>query len=188
MQGSQIERDVYLRPPLEADQPKTLWKLKTCVYGLSDASRSWYVRVRDEFEKFKVKTSIYDHASFFWHENLILQGIIASHVDDFIFGGSKMFLSKVINPLKEIFCISHEEAIMFKYTDLHIKQCLSEIQVDQRGYVENIKPIALGKRRSTRKCDDFIIKMREKNFGRFVASSIGFQETLDQKRHITHVS
>ena len=155
MQGSQIERDVYLRPPLEADQPKTLWKLKTCVYGLSDASRSWYVRVRDEFEKFKVKTSIYDHASFFWHEDLILQGIIASHVDDFIFEGSKMFLSKVINPLKEIFCISHEEAIMFKYTDLHIKQCLSEIQVDQRGYVENIKPIALGKRRSTRKYDDF---------------------------------
>ena len=43
---------------------------------------------------------------------------------------------------------------MFKYTGLHIKQCLSEIQVDQRGYVESIKPIALGKRRSTQKYDD----------------------------------
>ena len=129
MKGSQIKRDVYLRPPPEADQPKTLWKLKTCVYGLSDAPRSWYVRVRDEFEKLKVKTSIYDHALFFWHEDGILQGIIASHVDDFIFGGSKVFISEVINPLKEIFCISHEEAIMFKYTGLHIKQCLSEILV-----------------------------------------------------------
>ena len=42
---------------------------------------------------------------------------------------------------------------MFKYSGFHIKQCLSEIQVDQ-SCVENIKPIALGKRRSTWKYDD----------------------------------
>ena len=28
LKGSQTERDVYLRPPPEADHPKTLWKLK----------------------------------------------------------------------------------------------------------------------------------------------------------------
>ena len=50
---------------------------------------------------------------------------------------------------------------MFKYTGLHIKQCSSEIQVDQRGYVENIKPIASGKRRSTQKYDDFNQDERE---------------------------
>ena len=94
-------RDVYFRPPPETDKPTTLWQLKTCVYGLSDAPYSRYVRVRDEFEK--VKTSIYDHALFCWHEDGILQGIIASHVDDFIFGGSKKFISKVINPFKEVF-------------------------------------------------------------------------------------
>ena len=72
-----------------------------------------------------------------------------------------MFLSEVINPLKEIFCISHEEAIIFKYTGLHIKRCLSEIHVDQRGYVESIKPIALGKKRSTQKYDDLNQDERE---------------------------
>ena len=50
---------------------------------------------------------------------------------------------------------------MFKYTGLHIKQCLSEIQVDQRCYVENIKPIALGKRRSTCKYDNLNQDERE---------------------------
>ena len=105
MQGSQIERDVYLRPPLETDQLRTLWKLKTCVYGLSDAPCSWYARVMDDFEKLKVKTNFYDHALYFWHEDGILQGIIASHIDDFIFGGSKMFISKVINPLKGSFVL-----------------------------------------------------------------------------------
>ena len=72
-----------------------------------------------------------------------------------------MFISKVINPLKEIFCLGHDEAMMFKYTGLHIKQCLSEIQVDQKVYVENIKLIALGKRRSTRKYDDLNQDERE---------------------------
>ena len=85
-----------------------------------------------------------------------------------------MFIFKVMNPLKEIFCISHEEAVIFNYTSLHNNKCLSEIQVDQRGYIENIKPIVLSKRTSTRKYDD--LKTSEKNFGRFVASSVGFRE------------
>ena len=68
---------------------------------------------------------------------------------------------EVINPLKEIFRISHEEAIMLKYTGLHIKQCLSEIRVDQRGYVVSIKPIASGKKRSTQKYDDLNQDERE---------------------------
>ena len=72
-----------------------------------------------------------------------------------------MFISKVINPLNEIFCISHEGVIMFSYTGLHIKQCSSEIQVDQRGYVESIKLLALGKRRSTRKYVDLNQDERE---------------------------
>ena len=50
---------------------------------------------------------------------------------------------------------------MFKHTGLHIKQCLSEIQVYQRGYADNIKAIALGKRRSTRKYDDLSQEERE---------------------------
>ena len=74
--------------------------------------------------KVKTSTCIYDHVLFFWHEDGILHGITASHVNDFIFGGSKMFISKVINPLKEIFCISHEKAIMFKYIKQLIDVCL----------------------------------------------------------------
>ena len=48
-----------------------------------------------------------------------------------------------------------------KYTGLHIKQCSSEIQVDLRGYVESIRPIALGKKRSTQKYDDLNQDERE---------------------------
>ena len=37
LQGNQIDRDLYLKPPKEADTGN-LWKLKTTVCGLSDAS------------------------------------------------------------------------------------------------------------------------------------------------------
>ena len=41
-----------LSPPSEASVPEGyLWKLLKCVYGLSDASRAWYLTVRDELMK-----------------------------------------------------------------------------------------------------------------------------------------
>ena len=42
LQGKSITTDVYLMPPEEAGTEK-LWKLKKCVYELTDASRRWYL-------------------------------------------------------------------------------------------------------------------------------------------------
>ena len=53
LQGKQIERTVYLRPPKEANTGK-IWKLQKCVYGLADASRYWYLRVKEELIKLGV--------------------------------------------------------------------------------------------------------------------------------------
>ena len=42
LQGKGINRDVYVRPPKEAETTK-LWKLQTNIYGLCDAPRLWYL-------------------------------------------------------------------------------------------------------------------------------------------------
>ena len=47
LQGQKIERDVYIKPPKEAGTDR-LWKLNKTVYGLGDASRGWYLRVKDQ--------------------------------------------------------------------------------------------------------------------------------------------
>ena len=47
LQGKKIEREVYICPPKEAATNK-VWKLQKCVYGLGDASRYWYLRVKEE--------------------------------------------------------------------------------------------------------------------------------------------
>ena len=45
LQSKRIERDVFLFPPKEFRKKGILWKLNKVVYGLYDASRSWYLKV-----------------------------------------------------------------------------------------------------------------------------------------------
>ena len=50
LQGYNIDRDIYIKPPQEANSDK-LWKLQKVIY----ASRAWYLRVNDEFQKLVAK-------------------------------------------------------------------------------------------------------------------------------------
>ena len=49
LQGDSIQRKIYLRPPKEYDDGN-LWLLKKTVYGLCDAARAWYMRVKSELK------------------------------------------------------------------------------------------------------------------------------------------
>ena len=71
LQGKAMERVVFVRPPKEAGVDKNvIWKLNSCVYGLNDASRMWYLSVKDELDKLNVKSSNYDPAVFYFHVNM----------------------------------------------------------------------------------------------------------------------
>ena len=45
LQGDRIDRRIYVIPPKEANTTN-FWQLKKCIYGLGDASRKWYNRVK----------------------------------------------------------------------------------------------------------------------------------------------
>ena len=48
LQGNYIERDVYLKPPKEAEVTEgKVWKLKKSLYGLYDGARQFYLSVRE---------------------------------------------------------------------------------------------------------------------------------------------
>ena len=53
LQGNLIERDVYLKPPKEYCVDGEVWKLNRCIYGLNDAPRAWYDRVKHELVDLK---------------------------------------------------------------------------------------------------------------------------------------
>ena len=92
LQGEDLKREVHLKPPVEADEPPTvLWRLKKCVYGLVDAARHWYERVKSVILSTGCQVSAFDPSLFIYKENGVLLGLIATHVDDFWWSGTQNF-------------------------------------------------------------------------------------------------
>ena len=49
LQGKELDRDVYIKPPIESDTQKgVIWKLKHGLYGLKDGARQFFLSVKDE--------------------------------------------------------------------------------------------------------------------------------------------
>ena len=48
LQGEKLDREVFVKPPPDIikEKPGIIWKLNKCLYGLNDASRNFYYRVR----------------------------------------------------------------------------------------------------------------------------------------------
>ena len=147
LQGKPIERNLFLRPPKEAGSDK-LWHLRKCVYGLGDAPRFWYLRVKEEFIKLNGKICPADQGIFVWYNKNELIGIIACFVDDMIWGGTELFFNTVIQKFKNTFQIGAEHLTAFTYLGLNIKQNADfSIDVDQTSYTHSINTIPLDKNR-----------------------------------------
>ncbi|KAL5006315.1 hypothetical protein ScPMuIL_015121 [Solemya velum] len=149
LQGHELERDIFIRPPKEADSPGIIWRLKKCVYGLVDASLYWYNRVKSVMLDLGANISRVDPAVFYWidSDNQVI-GILASHVDDFIWSGTPYFEESVINKVRSTFCVGKENSVAFQYIGMDLSCEKDEILLHQDQYVENIAPINIEKNRA----------------------------------------
>lgn len=138
LQGDQIQRTVFVKPPKEASTI-CLWRLNKCVYGLKDASRMWYLRLyKVVVSELKMQNIVLDEAVFVWKPGSKLEGIICLHVDDFIWSGTDKFKKLVIEKIIEVFKISRQEEGTFKHLGLQIQQSHRNVKIDQWHYIETI--------------------------------------------------
>ena len=106
------------------------------MYGLADASRYWYLRVREELLKVGAKISSIDPGPFYWRANNTLTGILACHMDEMIWGGNQYFKETIITKLKEIFNFGSEETEAFKYIGIGLKQNSDfSVKIDQNSRI-----------------------------------------------------
>ena len=139
LQGNELDRIVLVKPPKEAKLQKKLWRLRKCLYGLRDASKKWYEKVKHNLEKLGFKKSIYDSGLFFLtNDKGELEGLIGIHVDDFIHCGTKFFNEVVLNKVLSAFKIGKSETNNFMYTGFMLKQDENGINLDQDKYVEGV--------------------------------------------------
>lgn len=142
LQGAAIEREVYVRPPKEANT-NNVWRLKKTIYGLRDASRQWYLKVQEEIIKLGCIMSV-DQGLFYYKKDNILLGIIALYVDDLMTGGTQSFYMNIVNILSKIFTMGSSHEQVFKYTGMNVVQQKDfSILVDQESYTRSLSPIKL---------------------------------------------
>ena len=142
LQGIPISRELYLEPPQEANCPGEIWLLKRCIYGLSDGGRLWYKRVVQEMKNLDAIQLRLDLAVFVWFDKeKNLSGIIVVHVDDFIYGGNKLFHLNVVSQLKNIFIVGSESTAAMKYVGIDIAEKPDAITISTAPYLESLKEI-----------------------------------------------
>ena len=107
---------------------------------MNDTARVWYLKVKEELVKTSAMTSKYDDAIFYWKKDAVLQGIIACHVDDFIFSGTALFMDNVAKSLKQKFKVSAEGEDRF--IGLQIDQNANHITISQKKD-NDIKPVTI---------------------------------------------
>ena len=144
-QGEYIDREVFVTLPSEANCSKGyIWKLKKCVYGLSDASLKWYSQVRNfAIDNSRVVSDV-DPSLFLWYDsNSELIGYLLIHVDDFLFAGHQNFHERIMKKLKSSFLVGKEEKLNFRYLGINISSGNCNITLDQNSYIKNLTKIDL---------------------------------------------
>ena len=51
LQGQTLDRNVFVTPPVEAEEKGMLWLMKKAAYGLIDGSRLFYLEMKHKLEK-----------------------------------------------------------------------------------------------------------------------------------------
>ena len=155
LQGRELERDVFIRPPKEADvKPGHVWKLNRCLYGLNDAARQFYLSVNQALRNQDCIQSELDPSLFYYkNQNGMLDGILVSHIDDFLHGGSLEFDNHVMDSLRENFLAGKLEQKNFTYVGLEIDQDRTGITVTQNEYIDSLEMIEISSERAKKKTD-----------------------------------
>ena len=153
LQGDKLTRLVHVKPPKESNIPNKLWKLNKCLYGLKDASRQWYQRIKKTLREHGFKKSKYDGGLFFIIKDGVLQGAVGLHVDDFLGAGCNDFMTNTVPLVLNAFQVGKAEEQTFMYTGSKITQDNKGITLDQTDYVQNLEIFDLDPERLKMKAD-----------------------------------
>ena len=163
LQGVPIDRELYMQPPKEANTDK-IWLLKRCPYGLVDAGRQWFIRVKEELKRLRGKQMQQDQALFVWHDQGEISGVMIIHVDDFVYGGNDKFKSDVIGQFRKIFHIGSEQVTCMRYIGVNVDQDQEGILLSTDKYCSNLTEIDttnIGRDNKRPLTDEEVTKLRQ---------------------------
>lgn len=113
------------------------------MYGLVDASRYWYLEVREDLCKLGGRSSKLGLLYFYKRQALVR--IILLFVDELLWGAKSLF-TKTIQKLKVIFQVGSENRKAFTYICINLKKNQEHsIIINQIVFTETIQSISVTK-------------------------------------------
>ena len=136
-----LDETIYMRPPegFPTSEPGQVWKLRKSIYGLKQAARQWYKKLKEALTSIEFVQLDDDNAVFILRTPTTIV-IIAAHVDDMLLAASTTKVKQAtIDKLSETFDI-HDLGPAGLFCGLRIKQDLANhtISVDQSDYLDTI--------------------------------------------------
>ena len=140
LQGDVLDREIYVRPPPEADAHGKLWLLLQGAYGIVDGGRLFYLKLSEKLKALGMHRIHSDGALFTYVKKGKLHGIVTTHSDDLILAGDNIFERDITAKLKEIFKFSKFEKNNFKYCGCNVSvQKDGTIELEQNDYIDRLE-------------------------------------------------
>jgi hypothetical protein len=79
LQSNEIDREIYLESSKDIKKEGIIWKIKKPLYGFDDASRKFWLKVREILKEGGMQNVIGDQAYYYCRENDKLVGMIITH-------------------------------------------------------------------------------------------------------------
>ena len=83
--------------------------MKKPLYGLADASRKFWLQVKEVCKEIGLKVMEGDEAFYYQHEDGELKGAVITHVDDVTLAGTEDFIYKVLEIMNRDLMVSKIE-------------------------------------------------------------------------------
>ena len=126
---------MFVEHPTDVKKQGWIRRLKKPPYGLNDASRKFWLCVKEVFLcELGLHTNHGDEAFYFSNVNGVLHGAILTHVDDFNIAGTPDFIKKVIDHVGRELTVSKIKEDCFRFTGLDIKVMDDRIEVLMEDY------------------------------------------------------
>ena len=133
-----MDREVFLKPLKDMKREGIIWKLKKPLYGLNDASRKFWLRVKNIFKKIGLRKLDGDEAVYYMiGEEGDLEGMVSTHVDDFDLAGRKRFVNRITEEIGKALDVSTVESDCFRFTGIDVKKVKEGMDISMEDYAKS---------------------------------------------------
>ena len=143
IQSFDLKREVFIVPPKEFGLPADeIFKLVKPLYGLCDAGDYWYITLRSFLkDKLRITNLESDLSFYFHHDDVGLQGMLGTYVDDICTAGTTSF-HRITDKLEERFESKKRVFDDFHFAGVHVQRDdEGVIHVSQKAHVNRIRAL-----------------------------------------------